>query len=185
MSNNYPESAGGVSTEAVKQKTGKSWAEWFKLIDKAGGAKLNHREIVAFITKNYKVTPWWQQMIAVSYEQERGLRDKHQKPEGYQISKSKTFPVPVSEIYDLVASVAERKKWLKDYNFNVTKETKYKSIRAKWIDNRTNIEIQFYQKDPQKTQVVVQHSKLPDSKEANKMKTYWAKQLEKLGEMFI
>ncbi len=37
------------SDEAVKAKTGKVWAEWFKILDKAGARKWPHKEIAEYL----------------------------------------------------------------------------------------------------------------------------------------
>jgi hypothetical protein len=119
-------------------------------------------------------------MVTVQYEQEIKGRKKHETTSGYQISKSKTFPFSVSEIFNTVHSPSLRKVWLKDPKFKITTSTNNKSIRGKWIDGKTNIEFQFYSKDKLKTQLVVQHNKISSVKEAEKMKKYWEKNLNSL-----
>jgi hypothetical protein len=57
-----------MSDAAVQAKTGKTWDEWFKILDKAGGKKMNHKEIVAYLSEKYGVGPWWRQMVTVTYE---------------------------------------------------------------------------------------------------------------------
>ena len=54
-----------MSDEAVKAKTGKTWKEWFAILDKAGATKLTHQEIVKLLNTNHGVGPWWQQMVTV------------------------------------------------------------------------------------------------------------------------
>src|SRR5437660_241351 len=71
-----------MSDEAVQSKTGKNWSRWFKHLDAAGAKKMTHQEIAAHLTEKHDVRPWWTQMIAVTYEQARGLRQVHEKPEG-------------------------------------------------------------------------------------------------------
>jgi hypothetical protein len=61
-----------VSDEAVRSKTGRGWAEWFELLDGEGARELIHGK--------YGIDGWWAQNVTVGHEQERGLRDKHQKP---------------------------------------------------------------------------------------------------------
>jgi hypothetical protein len=112
-------------------------------------------------------------MVTVQYEQEVKGRKLYETTQGYQISKSKTLPFAVSKIFNAVNSPSHRKLWLKDPDFKISTVTKNKSIRGKWIDGKTNIEFQFYQKDKTKTQLVVQLNKI--SSDATKMKTYWEK----------
>src|SRR6266550_1869640 len=88
-----------MSDEAVESKTGKNWSRWFKHLDAAGAKKMTHQEITAHLSEKHDVRPWWTQMIAVTYEQARGLRDKHQKPEGYEISVSRTIGAPVGKAF--------------------------------------------------------------------------------------
>ena len=38
-----------MSDAAVQAKTGKTWPEWFAVLDKAGAAKMTHKEIAAHL----------------------------------------------------------------------------------------------------------------------------------------
>ena len=89
----------GISDEAVKSKTGKTWAEWIKVLDKAKAYEMPHKDIAIYLSEKHQVPDWWSQMVTVGYEQARGLREKHERPEGYQISVSKTLGVPVATLY--------------------------------------------------------------------------------------
>jgi uncharacterized protein YndB with AHSA1/START domain len=169
-----------MSDEAVSAKTGKTWKQWFAILDKAGGKKMNHQEIVKYLNTEQKVGPWWQQMVTVTYEQARGLRDLHQKPGGYQISVSRTVNVPISMLYHAFANDKARNAWLAEKGLAVRKATANKSMRVTWNDVKTSLEINFYPKGDDKSQVVVQHSKLPNAKAASTMKTYWGKALDRL-----
>ena len=171
-----------MSDEAVKAKTGKNWKEWFSILDKAGARKMAHRDIAEMLASKHAVPPWWTQMVTVTYEQAKGLRDKHERPEGYQISVSRTLAKPLSAVYRSFADRASRNTWLEEGGLVVRKATANKSMRMTWNDGKTNLEINFYEKDPKKSQVVVQHNKLPDAKAAAKMKTYWSNALDRLKE---
>src|SRR5687768_7530326 len=97
-----------MSDEAVKEKTGKTWKEWFAILDEAGAKKMNHQEIVKYLNTKQGVGPWWQQMVTVTYEQARGLREKHQKSDGYQISVSRTLNTSLSKLFRYVANEKSR-----------------------------------------------------------------------------
>lgn|ERR1043166_2072867 len=169
-----------MSDEAVKAKTGKTWKEWFAILDKAGARKFSHQEIVKFLNTEHSVGPWWQQMVTVTYEQARGLRALHQKPEGYSISASRTINVPLAKLYKAFANEKTRKGWLGEDGLVVRKATTDKSLRVTWKDGKTSLEIDFYAKGDKKSQVALQHSKLPNAKSAATMKTYWGKALDRL-----
>jgi len=169
-----------MSDEAVKAKTGKTWKEWFAILDKAGANKLTHKEIVKLLNTSHGVGPWWQQMVTVTYEQQRGLRDAHEKPEGYQISVSRTVTVPLGKLYKAFASEKNRAQWLAEEGLIVRTATANKSMRVTWKDGKTSVEIGFFAKADDKSQVAVQHSKLADAKNAAKMKAYWGQALDRL-----
>jgi hypothetical protein len=168
-----------ISDEAVKAKTGKTWKQWFKILDGAG-KDADHKMRVALLKQKSDLSPWWQQMVTVTYEQVKGLRKKYEKVEGFQISKTKTINTSVKKVYDAVKEKRVRNRWLKDPGFKLTSSNNNKSIRGKWIDGKSGIEFQFYKKEKDKTQVTVQHSKLKSLREAEKMKKYWEENLNNL-----
>jgi uncharacterized protein YndB with AHSA1/START domain len=173
-----------ISNEALKQKTGKTWAEWLRLLDKDGARTLTHQDIVSLLRAKHGVGQWWGQMITVGYEQERGLRVPHQKPNGFEISVSKTIKLPVGTAYLLFQDAKMRRRWLMDPEFEIRKATMNKSLRITWGDNKTSLSVDFYPKSVNKTQIAVQHQKIEAAKQAEKMKAYWTAQLERLREMF-
>ncbi len=48
-----------------------------------------------------------------------------------------------------------------------------------WKDD-TTVRVELYKKGEDKSQVVIQQMKIPDSKTADRMKEYWSDALEKL-----
>ncbi len=171
-----------MSDDAVKAKTGKTWSEWFKTLDAAGAKKMTHQEIAGRLHTKHKVIPWWTQMIAVTYEQARGLRDKHQKPGGYEISISRTVDAAVGKAFKAWTDEKIRKQWL-PAKLTIRKATANKSIRITWEDGQTSVAAAFYPKSANKCQVVAQHSKLPDAKTGAKMKAFWSKALDGLKDL--
>lgn len=170
----------GISDEAVAAATGKHWKQWLSLLDKAGAKNMTHREIVTVVHNRYGVGPWWRQMVAVGYEQARGLRQRHEKPGGFEISRSKTVAVALTKLYTAWHDAKLRNRWLGDGPLVVRKATHNKSMRITWCDKKTSVEVNFYAKGGAKSQVTVQHSKLPDAKRGDQMKKYWGKTLDRL-----
>lgn len=169
----------GVSSDAVEARTGKGWTAWFKILDKAGAAKLPHKEIAKLLHDHHAVPGWWSQMITVGYEQARGLRVEHQKPCGFEASASKTFPVPVGELFRHCSDSALRAGWLGKQKLTVRKATEPKSMRITWGD-ATNVEFYFAAKGASKSSVQVQHNKLADEAAVQDRKTFWKAALSKL-----
>jgi hypothetical protein len=171
---------GGVGDEAVRAKTGKGWDEWLERIDAAGGRKMTHQERVK-IVRTEGVGPWWEQMITVGYEQARGLRKKHERSDGFQISRSRTFPVAVKDLLAAFGDGRRRSVWLGEKGLKVRSERPGKGMRIPWKDGRSVLDISFQAKGAGKSTVTIQHEKLRDAREAARMKEYWGEKLDALG----
>jgi hypothetical protein len=172
---------GGISSEAVQAKTGKTWPEWLAALDAEGCQKMTHKEIVAVVNQKFGIGAWWQQMVAVGYEQGRNLRDKNQKIDGYAISANKTIGVPLSRLYTSLANTRTRNKLLAEPH-TVTKSTPDKSLRIKWGDG-SHVDMNLYAKGEGKSQVQIEHSKLKNAREAAKRKKFWSEKVQALKDL--
>ena len=170
----------GVSEEAVKSRTGKTSAQWFSLLDKAGARTMTHTAIAEYLYTKHKCPGWWNQMVAVSYERERGMREKHQTPSGYQSSVSKTIGVPVATLYKSWEDEKIRDRWLQNAPMTIRKTNLNKSIRVAWDGDISNMDVRFSAKGYEKSQVVVDQVKMASSNDVEKMKKYWVERLEDL-----
>lgn len=172
-----------ISDEAVQAKTGKNWESWFRILDAAGAQRMGHSEIARYLHEQHEVEDWWCQMVTVTYEQARGLREKHQRPDGYSVSASRTVRLPVETLFQAWEDEASRRRWLSEDGLTVRKVNPPKSIRITWSDGKTSLEIYFTPMGESKAQVAVQHSKLPDRDAAARMKEYWGGILDRMREV--
>jgi len=170
-----------VGDEALAKKTGRTWEEWFAILDNAHAHKMIHSDIATFLNEKLNVPGWWCQMIAVGYEQARGLRQKHERPDGFEISVTKVIPVPLGNAFRQWLDEKKRALWLDEENLTVRKATANKSIRFNWSDGKMILAVNFYPKGEAKTQVAVQHMKLPNATQAERMKKFWKNALERLA----
>jgi hypothetical protein len=69
-----------LTDHAVKAKTSKTWAEWFKTLDAAGARRMRHKEIVKHLGARFLLPRWWQQMITTAYEQARSQSSPAARP---------------------------------------------------------------------------------------------------------
>lgn len=173
-----PERTARMSDEAVQAKTGKTWDEWFAILDAAGARSMGHKEIVALLSGQHGVGPWWQQMVTVTYEQARGMREKHQTPTGYTANASRTLGVPVSRLYAAWSDEGLRRDWL-PAEMTIRKATPDKSLRITWEDG-SNVDVGFFPKGDSRSQVAVEHAKLPDTAAVKRAKEYWKQALDRL-----
>ncbi|MFN0149560.1 MAG: hypothetical protein ACKVU1_02480 [bacterium] len=173
---------GGISTEAVEKATGKGWTEWLRILDAAGARKMNHKEIVAVVTKAHRVSPWWRQMVTVGYEQARGLRVAHQKVDGFSASRSKTVAAPIAVLYAAWSDARVRARWLGPdaKSLVVSTSTKNKSLRAVWQGGASRVNVTFWAKGAAKSQVAVEHNKLASESDVALMKAFWGEALERM-----
>jgi len=171
-----------IDDETVKAKTGKSWHEWFDILENASADKLNRQEITSFLSRRHDLNDWWSQMIANVYVQHARTHEQYERTEGYEISVSKTFQIDVRTIYDAWSTDEKRRRWLQESPLKITASTRNKSIRAQWNNEQSRLSIDFYSKGENRSQVAIQHMKLPSPKAAEDMQTFWKEKLNTLEE---
>jgi hypothetical protein len=169
-----------VGDAAVKAKTGKDWASWFSVLDRAKAAQLPHKDIAKLLSSRYGVPGWWSQMITVEYEQARGLRAMHEHSDGFSLSLSKTLPVTLETLYAAAADAGARKRWFPKGAFTATSKTENKYLNGRWKD-RAKLTAGFYAKGLKKAQIAIGISKLKDADEREAERIAWKAALEKLA----
>lgn len=168
-----------MTDAGIAAKTGHDWAWWFKALDKAGAAELDHKGVVA-AANTLGAGRWWQQMIAVSYERARGIRAMNQKCDGeFSVGVSKVFAVPVARLYAVAADPKLWPQWLPKGAFEETSRTKEKYLRAKW-KKVARIAINFYPKGADKAQITFDIGKLADGEAVEAERAAWKRAVEKL-----
>jgi hypothetical protein len=173
----------GMSDAKIKAKTGCTWDRWVHALDRLGAEQMSHRDVVALVSKKYKVESWWSQTVTVGYERIKGLRARGQRRDGtYEATKSRTFNVPVTILFDAWANASVRRRWLDGLSVKVRTATAKKSMRLDW-PGPSIIAVGFAAKGRSKSSVAVQHAKLPDRKTADYLKQYWSDRLDALGEV--
>jgi uncharacterized protein YndB with AHSA1/START domain len=175
--------AAGIGDDAVQAKTGKTWAQWFALLDKAGAKKLSHKEIAAYVHDKMQCPPWWSQMVTVAYEQARGRRKKYEAPDGYQTSASKTLHAAAKAIFQAWVDDKIRSRWLPEAPLTISKATPNKSVRIRWDGGKSSADVGLFPKGSAKCQVAIGHRKLKDARESVRMKKYWTEALGRLQKL--
>lgn len=174
----------GIGDEAVRKATGKGWEDWLTILDEAGAKSLDHKAIVAILHDRHEVGDWWAQMVAVGYEQARGLREKNQTASGFQASMSKTIAAPVARLYRAWADESEREKWLGDVPVEVRVANEDKNLRLTWLkdgpEQGTSVEVGFFAKDAMRGMVQVQQNKLENAEAVARVRAFWSVKLETL-----
>ncbi len=172
----------GLSDESVKKATGCTWEKWVFVLDHAEGTEMSHRELAQHIRDKYHTPDWWTQMVAVGYERIRGLRAQGQRRSGeWEVSKSKTVAAPVKTLYAAFKTARGRAKWLDGATITVRTTKPEKSMRVRWEEDGTPVDIFFLPRGEAKSQVAIQHRKLTSKADADRMRAFWAARLDALA----
>ncbi|MBI2839930.1 MAG: SRPBCC domain-containing protein [Acidobacteria bacterium] len=184
----------------VKRETGKSFDEWFALLDKQVGADKGRREIGMYLGNTVKVDPWWGGTITVEYENARGAKEKDGRPRGYSICATKKLKASPDACFAAWATPGALDTWLgakhegkvedgarltnADGNVaEIKKINKGKTIRLTWQDPLaapgTPVEVKFQASGP-KTTVMVVHERLQTREEADGLRAAWGEALDRL-----
>lgn len=171
-----------ITDKLAVDKTGKTLEEWFLVLDKKGASKKSPKEIYALTETIKGLEPlgeWNRGLLSTSYQWSRGIRERGEKANGFEIGVSKTINVPVSTLYSCWSDETKRKKWLNE-KIEIRKQTENKSMRITWSDATSSLSVDFYSKAKDKSQVVVQHLKIENASRAATLKEFWSSTLEKL-----
>jgi len=171
----------GMSDAKIAAKTGRTWKEWVHALDVDHAAAKPHREIAELVRAKHGVGDWWAQTVTVGYERIKRLRDRGQRRGGgYEVSKSRTYTVPVRALFDAWSDQRARRRWLDESNVVVRTATSPKSMRLQWPDGAI-VAVGFMAKGAGKSVVAVQHTKLRDRAAADRARKYWTERLEALA----
>ena len=170
----------GVGSEAVMRATGRAWDEWLKVLDRAGAKAMPHKEIALMLSRKFAVPDWWSQMVTVGYEQARGLRAVNQRAGGFAANASRTVDIPLRRLFDAWSDPQMRARWLLDAPVEVRRTTDGKSIRMTWTVGDSNVDVGFFAKGADKSQVQVEHSMLKNATAVARQKAFWGNALERL-----
>jgi hypothetical protein len=174
-----PEGFEGVrlatSDESIRQRTGRGWEEWFGMLDEWGAAERTHRETARWLAEQQDLHPlaWNVQAVAASYERARGLRAVGEKDDGFAITASRTVAVPVERLYDAFLDEQLRHRWLPDGRLRVRTATRPKSARFDWGDGDGRVHVTFLPKGEARSTAALEHRRLADASEAERVKSYW------------
>ena len=162
----------------IRRATGRDYDEWFALLDQWGAPGRPFREISDWLTGEHDVSRWWAQKLIVEYEQARGLRPPGIRPDGtFTVGATKTVAVPVERLFHAVVDPQQRERWLPGAMLRQRAARPQRSARFDWADDDTRISVTFEAKSDTKSQLALQHERLPDPQTAQQTKTFWQQRL--------
>lgn len=191
--------------EQIKKDTGKTWAQWFRLIDDFDGLAQGRRNTVQFIYDQHNIKDvWWCATIAVEYEHAKGVLERDGLRKGYSICATKTLAADADAVFAAWADVTLLNRWFTngakqafevggryengDGDRGVFKKIKPgKEIVFTWEQPKHTagsfVEVKIAPKDKGKCQVMVNHNRIQTRDEADDLREAWGGALEKLKEL--
>jgi len=166
---------------AIRRGTGKGWDEWFVLLDAWGAAERPHPEIARHLQEAHALGGWWAQGVTVGYERARGLRAVHQRPDGFSVSASKTFPVAAERLYAAFVDEARRDAWLEPGTLRLRTAQPGRSARFDVLVDGTRLHVNLVARAPAKSAAQLQHERLPSAESVEERRAFWKERLARLG----
>jgi uncharacterized protein YndB with AHSA1/START domain len=189
------EKIGKVTTDAVFKHTGKYWKQWVAVLEKAGAGTWTYQEIVAYLKKKHRLTPWWQHGVALGFEVAVGRRKAGQDSKGkYMVTATKSLSASPREIWKVLLSQEGQTVWLNPLSEieiapgtqfetsdgffgEIRTVTKGRRIRLQWQDplwtKPTIVEVLIVARPGKKTILVINHTELGDEKTKASLGRRW------------
>ncbi len=177
-----------VADESVLERTGRSWTEWFELLDAAGSRGMSHQEIVALVARRYALDPWWQQAVTVAYERATGLRAMHQRADGFAVGVTRTMAASAERVFQAITDEFVREAWLPGQPLLISGMRRkanggnWRVVRASWRDG-TRVIISVVPRGTGRAQVQVEHEQLRTSHDVERYRAFWKARLDLLQEL--
>jgi hypothetical protein len=173
-----------VSEEAIRKGTGRGWDDWFRILDTWDGTDHTHTEIARYVNGEHGIDGWWAQSVTVGYERARGMRAPNQRPEGFEVSVSKTVDLPAMEAWRAFVEPKRRASWL-DLGLRVRSGTRTmgRSARFDVPSDGTRVNVLFDPKGDVRSVVTVTHVKLAGAADVAAHRAEWRERLGRLASL--
>ncbi len=171
--------------DVIRQRTGKSWAEWREALDAWGAADRSHTEIAAHISGDLGIDDWWAQGVTVGYERMIGRRAVGQRNDGsYSASVSKTVNASVDAVHTALVNDNARAAWLGKGVVSIRTASAPKSARFDDLEHGVIVAFHLTAKGDSKTAVQVQADRFTSQDAADAWKAAWKPRLNDLAKSF-
>lgn len=172
-----------MSDEAIRRGSGKTWDEWYTILDAWGAATKPHDEIARYVHAEQGVDGWWAQSVTVGYERMIGRRTVGERADGsFDASTSKTVPVGIADLFVAWVNDDLRDQWLAPGTLTLRTSQENTSARFDNDEYGGIIALYFEDKGEAKSSVTIQILKLPTRDAMAERKATWKTRLADLAE---
>jgi uncharacterized protein YndB with AHSA1/START domain len=173
-----------VSDAVIRERTGRGWEEWFDLLDEWGAEERSNAEVRRWVAEEQGAGGGWgAQAVTINYERARGLRAVGEGPDGFSIHVSKTVGAPVDRLYEAFVDESLRARWLPGGGLRERTALPVRSARFDWEESGSRVAAFFSAKGDHRSVVALQHQRLSNGAEAERMKTFWRERVSALKEV--
>lgn len=177
-----------VNTDAIAERTGRSWPRWVELLDLAGCREQPHagiaRQAQQAMPDEVANQGWWAQSVALGYEQHHGMRAPGQSCDGdFQLSISRTVAGDRDSALEtwtgLVEGVTELDGVPAEREPTTSRTEKWRYWRVPLADG-SRVSVTIGDKAPGKATVGLLHSRLADAAAIERWRAFWKPLLAQL-----
>jgi hypothetical protein len=170
-----------MSDPSIRRGTGRSWDEWFRMLDAWDATTKGHPAIARHVNKAYGIDGWWAQSVTVGYERARGLRQVHEVPGGFQVSVTRTIAATADDVWRDFVEPSRRDRWLETGALRVRAGTGTPGKSARFDDQDGRIvHIYLTGKGP-RCSVAVTTEHLADRDDVEAHRALWKTRLGQLA----
>lgn len=194
---------GRVTSISVFKGTNKNWDEWIRLLKKEGAERFTRKQVVVLLKQKYKLSPWWQQIVAHGFEVHLGKRVDGQNAKGeYSTTATKSLSVSEKTAWKFLTSSEGLAMWLQPMSEFVLKPKQpfeiaggifgevrtmliNRRLRLSWQDMEWNkityVHLLIVPRPNQKCILAFQHEGLQTARQKTQMHQHWRKILEEVS----
>jgi uncharacterized protein YndB with AHSA1/START domain len=199
------EKIGRVSRESVLKGSGRDWDQWIKILDAVGAKMWTHQEIVAFLKKRYKLSPWWQQGVTLGYEIAIGRRIDGRSEKGeYTVTATKSIAASGQTVWKKLISEEGQKYWLQSLSTvsfkpgqtfetedgffgEIRTLTAGKKMRLSWQNpdqpEKSYVQVFVVARKGKNTILAFTHDKIKDKRFRENIRQRWRNSLEVMAKL--
>lgn len=174
-----------ISEDAILKGTGQPWSHWLHWLHGIEASELSHKDIASKLSEQNGISGWWAQMLTVQFEQAIGRRVAGQDCSGsFSVTASKTMP---GSMDDALASWQQHMKDCTAFSDIAISRGPDISSTEKWrywrcgLADGSRVNINIYQKSPDKASLSIQHEKLESTEQVEHWRSYWKDRLKTLN----
>jgi uncharacterized protein YndB with AHSA1/START domain len=173
----------GMTDASIRTGSGKTWDEWFRILDDWGGADRSHRDIARWLRDERGVPGWWAQTVTVGYERARGMRARNETTRGFEVGVQKSVRAPADRITAAFTQPRQRNRWLEAGTLTARSSKPGRAAAAFDLSDGSRMTVYLEERASGSTAVQVVHTKLAGTEDVASRRAFWRARLQRLADL--